>query len=116
MTRAGTARHGARRDSNEPDIITALVEAGCIVETLSKKGVPDLLVWSPFQTRIILIEVKDPGASKKKRDLNEHQAAFHSRWRSVGAPVYKVSSIDGALIAAGALDARFDDDTQESGT
>lgn len=37
-------RRAAKRDANEREIIEALTAAGCTVQQLSAKGVPDLLV------------------------------------------------------------------------
>jgi hypothetical protein len=101
VTRAGTARHAARRDANEPAVVAALEKVGCIVETLSKKGVPDLMVWSPFQKRIVLLEVKDGTRAPSSRKLRPDQLRFHAEWLTAGAPVFKVEDQDQALEAVG---------------
>jgi len=99
MTRAGTARHAARRDKNESEVIDALRENGCLVESLSQKGIPDLLVWSPHRHCLLLLEVKDGSAPPSKQRLREAQVAFHALWKD--APVYVVSSVAEALEAVG---------------
>lgn len=102
MTKAGATRHNAQRDRNEPEIVNALRAAGCIVEQISKRGVPDLLVWSPFSKRIVLIEVKDGKQRfKSQRELNGHQKKFHAEWSSAGAPVRVVENIQQAMNAIG---------------
>jgi hypothetical protein len=54
MRRVGQTR---KRDLNEPAIVDALESIGLTVVRLSAPGVPDLLVWSPWDgTR--LLEVK----------------------------------------------------------
>lgn len=101
MTRAGAARHDAKRDENEPTIIAALRQAGCLVEPVSKKGVPDLIVWSPFIKLIVLMEVKDGSKQPSKRKLTPDQEIFHAEWKAAGAPIVVVETVLQALEAAG---------------
>lgn len=99
-------RQAAKRDANEPEIIAALKAAGCSVQQLSGKGIPDLLVGMTeyyeltcpdgtvnFDRRIVnlLMEVKAP-----KAKLTEDQATWHSEWRG---QVVIVRSIEDALAA-----------------
>lgn len=97
-------RQAAKRDANEPEIIAALKAAGCSVQQLSGKGVPDLLVGCPvmgrnyiFHDQLInlLMEVKAP-----KAKLTEDQATWHSEWLG---QVIIVRSIEDALAAVGRL-------------
>lgn len=96
------------RDQNEPEIIAALVAAGCLVQPLAQAmgaGVPDLLVATP---RVVLIggrvgrllwlcEVKNGALDPNKRRLNPEQSAWHAAWS--GAPVYRCESVKAALDA-----------------
>jgi hypothetical protein len=85
-------RRAAKRDANEGEIILALTAAGCSVQQLSEKGVPDLLVWSPV-AGLLLMEVK--GAKGK---LTQDQVAFANQW---GGDIHIVRSIQDALEIAG---------------
>ena len=95
-------RYAAQRDSNEDAIVRALVHAGCRVQRLSAKGVPDLLVGTPAYTghdglgAIVLLEVKTA-----KGALTDDQDTFFEIW--AGYPVYVVRSVDDALKAVGRL-------------
>lgn len=92
-----------RRDANEPDIVKALRAAGCLVEGLSGSGVPDLLVWTPFQNRIVLLEVKDGAKVASARKLKPEQVIFHKTWVDAGAPVFVITNQLAALKAVGAV-------------
>lgn len=92
-------RRAARRDANEAGIVRALREIGCLVEPISGKGVPDLLVWSPLSKRIVLLEVKDGSKSPSARKLKPAQVEFHRAWSD--APIFVVTSADEAITAAG---------------
>jgi hypothetical protein len=81
-------RRAAKRDANERAIIDALVAMGAVVQQLSAKGVPDLLVsWKGYN---LLMEVKMP-----KAKLTEDEKEWHSKWNGQVDVVY---SIDDALI------------------
>lgn len=99
-------RLAARRDANEVSLIETLRSAGCIVVAISGKGVPDLLVWSPFLKLIVLLEVKDGRKNLSSRKLTDDQVLFHAQWKAAGAPVHKVSNAAQALIAVGTKPAR----------
>ena len=92
--------HKAKRDANESEITAALKQAGCTVQPLSAKGVPDLLVgFTDIETGqpcMILMEVKD-GYNK----LTDDQSKWHIWW--IGRPVAIVRSIEDALKAIGRL-------------
>jgi|GEM_PF-3245695 len=66
-------RHSAKRDANEPDIISAYEKMGCAVERLNGAGIPDLLVsFKGFQE---VVEVKT-----KDGKLNKAQKEFRSKF------------------------------------
>lgn len=90
-------RRAARRDANEQEIVKALRDAGCLVEPISGKGVPDLLVWSPFRRCILLLEVKDGAKPPSARKLKPAQVEFHRMWSD--APVFVVESAEDAVLA-----------------
>jgi hypothetical protein len=64
------------------------------------KGCPDLLVYSPFLGRNLLLEVKDGNKPPSKRRLSVRQQQWHSDWP---ADVYVVNSVEEALKVAGAI-------------
>ena len=91
-------RHARKRDRNEREIITALVEAGCHVTQLAGPGQPDLLISGPTGT-LQLLEVKevDSGAKAHKRsatgalsELTPAQVKFWSRWEPKPSIVHSV--------------------------
>ena len=84
-------RRAARRDGNEKSIIDALRAAGCSVQALSAKGVPDLLVG--FQGRTYLMEVKTP-----RGKLTTDEEAWIGNWQG---QVRIVRSIEEALGVVG---------------
>lgn len=74
MSRYGNARLNPKRDSNEKEIIAALVSEGCVVHQINGKGVCDLLVCTP-ERKTILVEVKMPNGT-----LTKAQIEFHKTW------------------------------------
>jgi hypothetical protein len=99
MARRRTPPHD-KRDENEPEIIEALQWAGCEVQPLSGKDVPDLLVlvprWDSAAATLALIEVKN-GRGK----LSPGQSAWHEAWAT--APVYVAYTPEDALAAVDGL-------------
>ena len=83
--------HPRRTDGNQAEIIGALELAGRRVQDLSRQGggCPDLLVGTP-SGRLVLLEVKMPGAV-----LNARELAWHLDW--VGWPVFVVYDVAYAL-------------------
>lgn len=81
-------RYATARDANEREIITVLRKVGALVQPLSQKNVPDLMVG--IDGTIILMEVKQPGNT-----LSRGQQAWHYEWRD--CPVHTVESPEGAL-------------------
>ena len=90
----------ARRDTNEQDIVDALVAAGASVARIGRDGVPDLLVGYLGET--YLLEVKreaGPRGGTKGKKLNAKQQAFWKGWKG-RAPVL-VRTVGDALVAIG---------------
>lgn len=105
-----THRRAARRDDNEPEIVSALVAVGASVTLVSIDGVPDLLVG--FQGRTYQLEVKHLSATGKtvrrtsggrrpdERGLTQDQQDWWAAWR--GTPPVIVRTPAEALAAIGA--------------
>ncbi len=93
-------RHRRRADANQPEIVSALRQAGCSVEVLSDvgRGVPDLLVG--IHNRTYLLEVKSP-----QEKCSTAEANWHHNWR--GYPVAIVRNQDEALFAVGMIKSLF---------
>jgi len=74
-------RRAAHIDENQPDIVKALRQIGCSVQSLAAvgQGVPDLL-WG-LRGFNGLIEVKNPEQPPNKRALKPDQVTFHRDWR-----------------------------------
>jgi Holliday junction resolvase len=87
LSRRGCARHNARRDANEPDIVQALEAQGFTVDRINGKGLPDLLVSKAG--RQWLCEVKMP-----KGTFKQSQKDWREKWRGP-APV-TLRSVDDA--------------------
>lgn len=90
-----------RVDDNQREVVAALRDAGCNVQSLAAVGggVPDLLVRSPFTGRLHLLEVKDGRKPAKRRALTPDEAAFATAWGCVEI----VLNVAEALVAVGAL-------------
>ena len=75
-------RRSARVDNNHAEIVRVLRRAQCRVLDLSRVGFgcPDLLVYSPYVDRLLLVEVKDGSKPPSKQALTTAQRAFHSVW------------------------------------
>ncbi len=84
-------RRAARRDDNETEIVKALRKAGAYVVFIDEPC--DLLVG--FQSRTILLEVKDGNKPPSARKLTPNEQKFHDEW--TGGELYIVNCIDEAL-------------------
>jgi hypothetical protein len=82
-------RRAAKRDRNERDIVEAFRAAGCSVEHLSGKGLPDLLVGIT-RDLMVLVEVKG-----KKGQLTDDQVEWHDEWR--GPHPFVIRTVDEAV-------------------
>lgn len=94
-------RRAAQVDANHRDIVDALRDVGCSVESLAGvgDGVPDLLVGFCKQT--FLLEVKDGTKKPSAQKLRESQVDWHAEWK--GRPVIVVRSVAEALKAVGVV-------------
>lgn len=79
-------RRAARRDSNEPEIVQALVGMGALVELTSKPL--DMVV--NVNGVIALADVKDP----KRGRITDDQQTFIEKWD--GAPIYILRTVEDA--------------------
>ena len=93
-------RYAARIDENQPEIVKALYQAGCDVQTLAAVGCgcPDLLV--SIGGKNYLLEVKNPEKPPSARKLTPDQVEWHRKWRG---QVDIVHTIDEALKAVGLI-------------
>ena len=86
-------RHNPQRDKAEPAVVEALERCGFVVERISQKGVPDLLVsrrggWFVVEVKSHA-EIGKRGKPLAKGKLREEQQAFRDRHR---APVVVLRS------------------------
>lgn len=98
-------KRAAKIDANQKQIVTALRQIGCSVQSLAVvgRGVPDLLVG--HRGRNYLLELKDGSKPASARKLTEDQVAWHRNWRG---QIVVVKSIEEALLflqAGGRTDA-----------
>lgn len=86
----------AKVDANHAEIVQALRQAGCAVQSLASvgKGVPDVL-WSRAG-RIGLIEIKDGRKPPSARGLTPEQEKWHAGWKG---PIAIVETVEQALEA-----------------
>lgn len=87
-------RIAAKIDANQNEIVKALRQVGCTVQSLAAtgKGCPDLLVG--FRGVNLLFEVKDGSKPKSARKLTPDQVIWHGGWNG---EVYVVESVEQAL-------------------
>ena len=93
-------RRAPRTDSNHTEIVSALRQVGCKVQSLAGMagGVPDLLVYCPRSKRLILMEVKDGSLIPSLQALTSDQVRWHASWAE--APLYVVRSVEEAIMVA----------------
>lgn len=102
-----TMRRAARVDSNQSKIVEELRMSGCKVQPLHTvgRGCPDLVVWSPYKCRVMLMEIKDGSKPPSARRLTKDELAWHEAWddaRRAGA-LAVVESVEDALLTVGAV-------------
>jgi Holliday junction resolvase len=87
-------------DSNQPDIVKALRQAGASVTSLASVGggVPDILVGIRDVTTVM--EIKDGEKPPSKRKLTEDEVKWHNEWRG---SKHIVESVDQALAVLATL-------------
>lgn len=76
-------RIAAKIDANQNEIVKALRQVGCTVQSLAStgKGVPDLLVACPTGC-LYLMELKDGNKPPSARKLTPDQVKWHAEWNS----------------------------------
>lgn len=103
MNRRG---HAGRTDANHTDIVKALLNAGCSVQSLATVGLgcPDLVVG--FAGLNILIEAKNGANPPSERKLNDAEKTWHKRWKgqvtTVYSPEQAVDAVKRAIMSLGA--------------
>jgi hypothetical protein len=87
--------HSGRVDRNQAEILKALKQIGCSVQTLASVGAgcPDALIG--YGGRNILLEIKSP-----KGDSTSHQITWAARWSGQLAIVRTVDEAIGAVTRA----------------
>lgn len=85
----------AKVDANQKEIVEALRNIGCTVQSLASvgKGVPDLLVANTTGD-LFLMEIKDGKKPPSERKLTTDQVKWHSAWKS---KVHIVLDVDQAI-------------------
>jgi len=96
-----TMKYGAKKDANHNEVVDALQKAGAYVLDMSHVGggFPDLIVG--FQSKTILMEIKNPKTSYGKKGLNKNQIKWKDQW--TGGIYCVVDSPDAALRILGVL-------------
>ena len=99
-------RKRARVDGNHAELVQALRQAGCTVQSLAAlgEGTPDLLVGA--DGRNLLLEVKNGSKAPSKRRLTPDEAAWHGQWRGQVAVVATVDEALAVVIAGKASEKR----------
>lgn len=90
----------ARVDDNHAEIVAALRQVGCSVQSLASlgNGCPDLLVGTHKAN--FLLEVKDGRKSPSRRKLTPDEKDWHEAWRG---QVCVVESVNDALRVVGIM-------------
>lgn len=86
------ARKYGKVDLNQGEIVAALRQQGCIVQSLASvgDGCPDLLIG--HNGRWLVFEVKRPGEA-----LTEKERRWHAQARACGCAVPVVETVEDAL-------------------
>jgi hypothetical protein len=96
-----TMKYGAKKDANHHEIVDALQKAGAYVLDMSHvgKGFPDLIVG--FQSKTILMEIKNPKTAYGKKGLNKNQLKWKEHWS--GGAYCVADSAEAALRMIGVI-------------
>lgn len=94
-------KYGVKKDANHNEVVYALQKAGAYVLDMSHvgRGFPDLIVG--FQSKTILMEIKNPKTAYGKKGLNKNQIKWKDQWS--GGIYCVVDSPDAALRMIGVL-------------
>jgi hypothetical protein len=86
----------ARVDANQAEIVEALREAGCFVQSLATigKGCPDIMVGRGMKWHVM--EIKDGTKPPSARKLTPDEERWHQRAK-LFAPVHVVESAEQAI-------------------
>jgi len=86
-----TSRRNPRADANQVDVVKALRQAGCAVQSLGRvgNGCPDILVCRGEQ--LWLMELKDGTLPPSKRKLTSAEYRFHAKWPAYIPIVHSVA-------------------------
>ena len=93
--------YGKRKDANHNEIVDAMTKVGAYVIDMSHvgKGFPDLIVG--FQSKTILMEIKNRKTSYGRKGLNKNQLEWKEQW--LGGPYCVVDSPESALRMIGVI-------------
>ena len=93
----GRLRYKAKVDANQQDIVKALRDMGCSVQSLAMVGggVPDLLVG--YRGNNYLFEVKDGSKPPSARALTPDQLDWLQQWRGQWALIETVEEVKIAI-------------------
>lgn len=96
-------RYAHKIDRNQPEIIRALEQCGCVVFDLSGcgDGIPDLLACRARKQHYL--EVKDPEQPPSARRLTPAQQKWHAKAKVAGLSVHVVETVAQAMAAVGLL-------------
>jgi len=94
-------KYGVKKDANHNEVVDALKKAGAYVLDMSHvgRGFPDLIVG--FQSKTILMEIKNSKTSYGKKGLNKNQLKWKEHW--LGGAYCVVDSPEAALRMIGLL-------------
>lgn len=75
-----TMKYGAKKDANHHEVVEAMQKAGAYVIDMSHvgKGFPDLIVG--FESKTILMEIKNPKTAYGRKGLNKNQLKWKEQW------------------------------------
>jgi Holliday junction resolvase len=96
-------KHGAKKDANHKELVTALKELSVQVIDTSQLGggFPDLICCVRRET--LLVEIKNTNTGYGRRGLNKNQKEFAESW--TGGPIYVIKNLDDVeSLANGRLD------------
>jgi hypothetical protein len=93
--------YACKKDANHSEIVDILTKIGASVIDMSNvgKGFPDLIVG--FQSKTILMEIKNPKTAYGKKGLNKNQVKWKEEW--TGGVYCVVDSPDAALRMIGVI-------------
>jgi endogenous inhibitor of DNA gyrase (YacG/DUF329 family) len=93
--------YACKKDANHNEVVNAMQKVGAYVLDMSHvgRGFPDLIVG--FQSKTILMEIKNPSTAYGKKGLNKNQLKWKEEW--TGGTYCVVDSPEAALRMIGVL-------------